>query len=102
QHTWVPMLTGAIGCSGGIPGGGQQWLEAFKAQTPALLRQAEKLNFRFTPGQRPTPNKHGHTPTTMEWARKLTKDDINVLAGKAPYSEKVPNVDEGFTQADLK
>ena len=27
---------------------------------------------------------------------------IDVFAGKAPYSEKVPNVDEGFTQADLK
>jgi len=25
-----------------------------------------------------------------------------VLAGKAPYSEKVPDVDEGFTQANLK
>jgi hypothetical protein len=27
---------------------------------------------------------------------------VKVLAGKAPYSEKVPNVDEGFTPADLK
>ncbi len=25
-----------------------------------------------------------------------------MLGGKAPYSEKVPDVDEGFTQADLK
>jgi hypothetical protein len=38
----------------------------------------------------------------MEWARKLSTDDIKVLSGKAPYSEKVPDVDEGFTQADLK
>ena len=38
----------------------------------------------------------------MEWARKLTADDIKVLKGEAPYSEKVPDVDEGFTQADLK
>jgi hypothetical protein len=38
----------------------------------------------------------------MEWARKLTKADIDVLNGKAPYSEPVPNVDEGFTQADMK
>jgi hypothetical protein len=38
----------------------------------------------------------------MEWARKLTKEDIGVLSGKAPYSEKVPDVDEGFTKSDLK
>jgi hypothetical protein len=47
-------------------------------------------------------NNKGHIPTTMEWARKLSADDLKVLAGKAPYSETVPNVDEGFTQADLK
>jgi hypothetical protein len=38
----------------------------------------------------------------MEWARKLNKADIDILGGKAPYSETVPNVDEGFTQADVK
>jgi hypothetical protein len=38
----------------------------------------------------------------MEWARKLSRIDVGVLTGKAPYSEKVPNVDDGFTQADLK
>jgi hypothetical protein len=38
----------------------------------------------------------------MEWARKLTAGDIAMLQGKAPYSEIVPNVDEGFTEADLK
>jgi hypothetical protein len=102
QYTWIPMLQGAIGCSGGLPGRGQDWLDTFKAQTPALLAKAAELNFRFVSGQRPQPNKQGHIPTTMEWARKLTKSDVGVLAGKAPYSEKVPNVDEGFTQADVK
>jgi hypothetical protein len=38
----------------------------------------------------------------MEWARKLTADDVKVLRGEAPYSEKVPNADEGFTEADMK
>ena len=102
QYTWIPMLQGAIGCSGGIPGRGQEWMEAFKNQTPQLLARAQQLNFRFVSGQRPQPNNKGHIPTTMEWARKLTKGDVNVLTGKAPYSEKVPNVDEGFTQADVK
>jgi hypothetical protein len=101
QYTWVPMLQGAMGCSGGIPGGGQQWLEAFKAQSPQMLARAGQLGFRFVAGQRPQPNNKGHIPTTMEWARKLTKGDINILNGKAPYSETVPNVDEGFTAADM-
>jgi hypothetical protein len=102
QYTWVPMLQGAIGCAGGLPGGGQVWLDNFKGQIPPLLDRARALNFVFIAGQRPRPNNKGHIPTTMEWSRKLTKADIAVLGGTAPYSEKVPNVDEGFTQADLK
>ncbi len=38
----------------------------------------------------------------MEWARKLTAQDVDILCGKAPYSETVPDVDEGFTEADVK
>ena len=102
QYTWVPMLQGAIGCAGGLPGGGQIWLDNFKGQIPPLLNRARELNFTFVAGQRPLPNKKGHIPTTMEWARKLAKSDVAILAGAAPYSEKVPNVDEGFTQADVK
>jgi hypothetical protein len=102
QYTWIPMLDAARGCSGGLPGKGQDWLDAYKAQIPDLLAKAGKLDFRFRPGQRPQPNKAGHTPTTMEWARKLSKDDIKILRGELPYGEKVPDVDEGFTQADMK
>src|SRR5262249_34047150 len=69
---------------------------------PALLRQADALGFKFVSGQRPQPNNKGRIPTTMEWARKLSADDVKVLRGEAPYSEKVPNVDEGFSQSDLK
>jgi len=38
----------------------------------------------------------------MEWARRLSADDVKVLRGEAPYSERVPDPDEGFSQADLK
>ena len=38
----------------------------------------------------------------MEWARKLSKDDLGVVSGKNPYSEKVPDPDEGFNVADGK
>jgi hypothetical protein len=103
QYTWVPMLQAASGCTpGGLPGRGEHWLKAFQGQIPGLLKHAAELDYRFVAGQRPQPNKHGHTPTTMEWARRLTAEDIKVLTGKAPYSEKVPDVDEGFTAADLK
>jgi hypothetical protein len=102
QYNWLTMLQWSMGCAGGIPGRGQIWMDDMKAQTPALMARARELNFQFVPRQRPTANKQGHIPTTMEWARKLTKDDVAILTGKAPYSEKVPDVDEGFTQADVK
>src|SRR5437870_4005185 len=77
QYTWVPMLQAASGCTpGGLPGHGGAWLEAFKAQIPPLLARTQALNFNFVSGQRPQPNTQGHIPTTMEWARKLTGDDI--------------------------
>ena len=102
QMTWVPMLSAATGCTpGGIQGGGEQWMKAFGPQIPALMNHARELGFQFIPGQRPQPGKGGHIPTTMEWARKLTPGDIAVLKGESPYSEKVPDVDEGFTQADV-
>jgi Uncharacterized protein conserved in bacteria (DUF2330) len=103
QMTWVPMLQAATGCTpGGIQGGGEQWVKAFGPQIPALLARARELGFNFIPGQRPQPGQGGRIPTTMEWSRKLTAKDVAVLKGDAPYSEKVPDVDEGFTQADLK
>ncbi|MSU79723.1 MAG: DUF2330 domain-containing protein [Gemmataceae bacterium] len=103
QYTWVPMLQAAAGCMpSGIPGKGGLWLNAFNAQIPPLMQRARALQFGFTPNQRPTPNAKGHIPTTMEWARKLSTEDVGILTGKQPYSETVPDVDEGFTQADVK
>ena len=102
QHTWVPMLQGAIGCAGGLPGGGQKWLNDYRAQIPPLMARSRELNFRFVPGQRPQPNVKGHIPTTMEGARKLSEDYVGILTGQAPYSEKVPDPDDGFTIADAK
>jgi hypothetical protein len=103
QHTWVPMLQAASGCTpGGLPGHGGDWLAKIDPQIPGLLKKNEQLGFVFQPGQRPLPNKQGRIPTTMEWARKLTDADIKILRGEAPYSETVPNVDEGFNEADMK
>jgi hypothetical protein len=103
QMTWVPMLQAAMGCTpGGIQGGGEQWLKKFGPQIPPLMARARDLGINFVPGQRPQPGKNGRIATTMEWARKLSAKDIAVLKGEGPYSEKVPDVDEGFTQADVK
>jgi hypothetical protein len=103
QYTWVPMLQAASGCTpGGLPGRGGDWLASINGQIPGLLNKASDLGFVFQSGQRPQPNAKGRIPTTMEWARKLTADDVKVLQGLAPYSERVPDVDEGFTKADLK
>ncbi|MBI3822053.1 MAG: DUF2330 domain-containing protein, partial [Planctomycetes bacterium] len=103
QHTWIPLLQGAVGCTAaGIPGGGDDWLKRFGPQIPAFRQKAQMLQFRFIAGQRPQPGKDGRIPTTMEWARKLNKDDVNIVTGKAPYSESVPDVDAGFTIADAK
>ena len=103
QYQWVPMLQAASGCTpGGLPGQGADWLAAVKDHTPALLKRGQELGFTFVSGQRPQPNQQGRMPTTMEWARRLTVEDIQVLKGEAPYSEKVPDVDEGFTPADVK
>jgi hypothetical protein len=103
QYQWVPMLQAASGCTpGGLPGQSSDWLKAVQPQLPALLQRGKALGFTFVSGQRPRPNPQGRTPTTMEWAKRLTAQDLLVLKGEAPYSEKVPDVDEGFTKADVK
>jgi hypothetical protein len=100
QFQWVPMLQNAQGwyakgLFGGkdLPGDGDDWLTAIQAQVPELLQKGQQLGFNLVSGQRPQPNAQGRIATTLEWARKLTAE--------APYSEKVPDPDEGFTQADV-
>jgi hypothetical protein len=102
QHTWIPMLQSASGCTpGGLPGKGADWLSAAKNLIPQVLKRNQDLGFQFVAGQRPKANAKGVIPTTMEWARRLTKEDVEILTGKAPYCEQLPDVDEGFTKEDL-
>jgi hypothetical protein len=109
QYQWVPMIQNAQGWyakgifgTNDLPGKADDWLKAIQNDIPELINKGNRLGFNFVSGQRPQPNKDGHIATTLEWARKLSADDIKVLKGQAPYSEKVPNVDEGFTEADLR
>ncbi|MBV9124728.1 MAG: DUF2330 domain-containing protein, partial [Planctomycetes bacterium] len=109
QFQWVPMLQNAQGWyakgifgSHELPGQADDWIKAIKDQTPALLQHGQELGFNFVSGQRPQPNKDGRIATTLEWAKKLTPEDIKLLRGEAPYSEKVPDPDQGFTPNDLR
>jgi hypothetical protein len=109
QFQWVPMLQNAQGWyakgifgKNDLPGKADDWLKSLGNEAPALVQKGNALGFTFVSGQRPTPNKDGRIATTLEWAKRLTADDIKVLKGEAPYSEKVPDPDEGFTEADVK
>jgi hypothetical protein len=109
QFQWVPMIQNARGWyakgifgTNDLPGKADDWLKAIQNQTPDLIKRGNALGFTFVSGTRPRPNKQGRIATTLEWSKRLTAQDIKVLKGDAAFSEKVPNVDEGFTQADLK
>jgi hypothetical protein len=109
QYQWIPMLQNAQGWyakgifgTHDLPGKGDDWLKAIKDQTPALLKKGQELGFNFVSGQRPQPNRQGRIATTLEWAKRLTADDIKLLKGEAAYGEKVPDPDQGFTAADVK
>jgi hypothetical protein len=109
QYQWVPMLQNARGWyqkgifgSHELPGKADDWLDAAKDQIPALLQKGQQFGFTFVSGQRPQPNGQGRIATTLEWARELTANDIELLKGQAPYTEKLPDPDEGFTRDDLK
>jgi hypothetical protein len=109
QFQWVPMLQNARGWyakgifgRGNLPGKGSEWLKAIGNQEKALLQNAKRLGFDFVTGQRPEPNKKGHVATTLEWAKRLTRRDINLLRVEALFSERVPDVDKGFSAADVK
>jgi hypothetical protein len=109
QYQWVPMLQNARGWyqkgifgDKELPGKGDDWLKAIESQIPSLLKKGQELGFNFVSGQRPMPNNQGRIATTLEWAKKLAVDDIRVLSGQAAYTEKLPNVDEGFTAQDVQ
>jgi hypothetical protein len=104
QYTWVPTLQTAKLLAGPrqLPGKGDQWLTAIKDQAPALVKRGQELGFtpKFPPDPKAGPPKT--TPTTLEWAKRLTATDLKLIAGQAAYSDKMPNPDEGFSRFDLR
>ena len=102
QFQWVPMLQNAQGWYKKGIFGPNDWLRAIKAQTPDLLKKGDELGFTFASKQRPKPTDEGRIATTLEWAKRLTARDIRVLAAQAPFTERVPDVDAGFTPLDFQ
>jgi len=84
-----------------LPGKADDWLKALGNEAQNIIQKGQQLGYGFASGQRPQPNAKGHIASTLEWARKLSADDVKLLKGQAAYAEKVPNVDEGFSQADV-
>jgi hypothetical protein len=85
-----------------LPGKADEWVNGIDKQAPELLRKGQALGFNFVSGQRPEPNQDGRIATTLEWAKRLTDEDVRVLAGEAAYTETLPDVDAGFAREDLK
>jgi len=79
----------------------RKWLGAVRQNAPKLLQRGGELGFAFPLGEELPANKQGHRPTSLQWAKKLTADDIKMLSGEVPYSETVPDPDFGFTRQDL-
>lgn len=108
QYYWVPLLLNSQGSypkglfgDNDLPGKADDWLKTLDKEAQALVRQGQQLGYGFTNKTRPQPNKLGRSATTLEWARRLTAADIQVLKGAAPYTEAVPDPDDGFTVADV-
>ena len=104
QYHWVASLQQIQNTMG--PGelteANREWLKKLQPDVTAFLRGAEKLGFTFQLGQELKPNKDGRQPSTLEWAKRISADDIQILAGTRPFTDKVPDPDDGFTQADLR
>jgi hypothetical protein len=108
QFQWVPMLQNARGwydkkIFGGdeLPGKADHWLKTLGEQANVIVQKGNQLGFTFNWGQRPTPNPEGRIATTLEWARRISADDLELLKGQVAFTEKLPDPDEGFSEKDL-
>jgi hypothetical protein len=121
QYHWLSLLNQARWNFGDkpMPGGATDWLHANANQLNELQERAQKLGYSLdfkgilplqgAPVAFPVErldrlpgNQKSRAATTLEYAKRLTPDDIRILTGKVVYSQSVPDPDEGFTQRDLQ
>src|SRR5207253_4333279 len=103
QFHWLAMLNHTVNNFGpdDLLEPNRKWLGAIQQNAPKLMQRGGELGFSFPLGEELPANKQGHRPSSLQWAKKLTADDIKMLSGDVPYSETVPDPDFGFTRQDL-
>ena len=104
QYQWVSSLQQIQDWMGTqeLTEANRNWLEKIKRSVPQVLQQAQKLNFNFQLGQPVMARKDGRTPSTLEWAKRISAEDVQILAGTRVFSDTVPDPDDGFTAADMR
>ncbi len=104
QFHWLTMLQHTENLFGqqDLVETNRNWLDSVRKNGQALMRRGGEIGFTFPLGQELPPNKAGIRPTSLQWAKMLTADDIKILSGDMPYSETAPDPDFGFTQPDLR
>lgn len=80
-----------------VPWGGEEWLERIRPQIGSISGLSKALGFDFEGGAR---GEGGISPSILKWSKALDEQDIQVAKGQAPYSDGLPNVDEGLEHTD--
>jgi Uncharacterized protein conserved in bacteria (DUF2330) len=104
QYQWVSTLKQIMDAMGPaeLTEANRAWLKKIEGQIPDLQKQSQQLGFNIQLGQEIKPNQKGRHASTLEWAKKITKEDIQILAGSRPFSDTCPDPDDGFTFADMR
>lgn len=81
QCTWQPMWAQAMDWAVSRTAAESAWLKHIQPHLPAYQQMASQLHG------------DGLQPTTLEWAKKITRQDLDVLNGTAPYNREAPPED---------
>jgi hypothetical protein len=83
EYTWTPMWSQATGFAlpEKLTEQEKDWQQHVQARVQEDLRKVADLRAKR------------HEPATLEWAKKITDRDIDVLEGKAKYNREAPKED---------
>jgi hypothetical protein len=83
EPTWTPMWSQALGFA--VP-------EKITTEEAAWQKHVQPMlqGMQIEIGSM---HQKGRTPSSLEWAKKLTESDIQVLEGKKPYNREAPKPD---------
>jgi Uncharacterized protein conserved in bacteria (DUF2330) len=83
EYTWTPMWSQATGFA--IP-------EKLTKEEAAWQQHVQPMAQEYVQKVQQLRQKK-HEPATLEWAKKITDDDLAVLDGKKPYNRQAPKED---------